>query len=75
MSPTDLSLSDNMHYVKHASRSALPTIAVEARLDSRRQFGLEAAQIALGHSSALVTEAVYAQRDMEKVAEVMTKIG
>lgn len=41
----------------------------------RRQFGLEAAQIALGHSSALVTEAVYAERDMEKVMEVMRKVG
>lgn len=41
----------------------------------RRQFGLEAAQITLGHSSALVTEAVYAERDMEKVVEIMRKIG
>lgn len=41
----------------------------------RREFGLEAAQIALGHSSALVTEAVYAERDMEKAIEVMKKIG
>ena len=36
---------------------------------------MEAAQIALGHSSALVTEAVYAERDMDKVIEVMKKIG
>ncbi len=41
----------------------------------RREFGLEAARIALGHSSALVTDAVYAERDMEKVVEVMRKIG
>jgi integrase len=41
----------------------------------RRQFGLEAAQIALGHSSALVTEAVYAERDMQKVVEVMRQLG
>ena len=41
----------------------------------RRQFGLEAAQIALGHSSALVTEAVYAERDMQKVIDVMKKVG
>jgi integrase len=41
----------------------------------RREFGLEAARIALGHSSALVTDAVYAERDMDKVVEVMRKIG
>ena len=41
----------------------------------RRKFGLEAARIALGHSSALVTDAVYAERDMDKVVEVMKKIG
>jgi integrase len=41
----------------------------------RREFGLEAAQVALGHSSALITDAVYAERDMAKVEEVMLKIG
>jgi integrase len=46
-----------------------------AATEIRREFGLEAAQIALGHSSALVTEAVYAERDMAKVEQVMLKIG
>jgi integrase len=46
-----------------------------AATEIRREFGLEAAQIALGHSSALVTEAVYAERDMAKVEQVMMKIG
>jgi integrase len=41
----------------------------------RREFGLEAARIALGHSSAAVTDAVYAQRDMDRVVEVMRKLG
>ena len=41
----------------------------------RREFGLEAAQVALGHSSALITDAVYAERDRAKVEEVMIKIG
>jgi hypothetical protein len=36
---------------------------------------LEAAAVVLGHSSALVTDAVYAERDAAKVAEVMRKIG
>jgi len=41
----------------------------------RREFGLEAAQLALGHASANVTDAVYAERDHGKVIEVMRKIG
>ncbi|MFO0836893.1 MAG: site-specific integrase [Phycisphaerae bacterium] len=41
----------------------------------RREFGLEAAQLTLGHSSARVTDAIYAQRDREKIIEIMRKIG
>lgn len=41
----------------------------------RREFGLEAAQLVLGHSSAQITDAVYAERDAAKVVEVMQKIG
>jgi integrase len=41
----------------------------------RREFGLEAARIALGHSSALVTDAIYAERDASRVIEVMKKMG
>lgn len=41
----------------------------------RRDFGLEAAQLALGHSSAAITDAVYAERDASKVIEVMRRVG
>lgn len=40
----------------------------------RRQFGLEAAQVSLGHSSADVTQ-IYAERDMLLAIEVARKIG
>jgi integrase len=40
----------------------------------RQQFGLEAAQVALGHSNAAVTE-IYAERDLQKGIEVARKIG
>ncbi len=40
----------------------------------RREFGLEAAQILLGHSSADVTQ-IYAERDMGRAARVAAKIG
>jgi integrase len=41
----------------------------------RRESGLEVAQLALGHASAQVTDAVYAERDRAKVMDVMRKIG
>jgi integrase len=40
----------------------------------RRMFGLEAAQVALGHSQAAVTE-VYAERDLKLAAQVARQIG
>ncbi len=40
----------------------------------RKQFGLEAAQIALGHSTANVTQ-IYAERDLGKGIEVAKSIG
>lgn len=46
-----------------------------AATEIRRAFGLEAAQLALGHSSAMVTDAVYAERDQSKVAEIMRRVG
>ena len=46
-----------------------------AATEIRKSFGLEAAQLVLGHSSALVTDAVYAERDESKVAEVLKKVG
>lgn len=41
----------------------------------RREFGLEAAQLILGHSSAQITDAVYADRDREKILGIVQKIG
>lgn len=46
-----------------------------AATEIRRQFGLEAAQLVLGHSSAVLTDSVYARRDESKVVEVMRKLG
>ena len=40
----------------------------------RRRFGLEAAQVALGHAQAQVTE-VYAERDLTLAAKVARQIG
>jgi hypothetical protein len=40
----------------------------------RKQFGLEAAQVLLGHSKADVTQ-IYAERDLAKAANVARQIG
>jgi integrase len=40
----------------------------------RRRYGLEAAQVALGHSQAQITE-VYAERDLALAAKVARQIG
>jgi integrase len=46
------------------------TVATEIR----RRFGLEAAQVVLGHSMADVTQ-VYAERDLAKAAAVIREVG
>jgi integrase len=46
-----------------------------AATEIRRAFGLEAAQLTLGHSSAQVTDAVYAERDQGKVVDIMRQVG
>ena len=45
-----------------------------AGTEIRKQYGLEAAQVALGHATANVTQ-VYAERDLQKAVEIMRKIG
>jgi integrase len=40
----------------------------------RRRFGLEAAQVALGHAQANITE-VYAERDLRLAVKVAAEIG
>jgi integrase len=52
------------HQLRHNAATAI-----------RSSFGLEAAQLALGHASAQITDAVYAERDHSKVVEIMSKIG
>lgn len=52
------------HQLRHSAATLL-----------RREFGLEAAQLTLGHASAQVTDAVYAERDRSRVMEIMRKIG
>jgi integrase len=45
-----------------------------AATEIRREFGLEAAQVVLGHSRADVTQ-VYAERDQQRAEKVARQIG
>jgi integrase len=45
-----------------------------AATEIRRRFGLEAAQVTLGHSKADTTQ-IYAERDYTRAIDVMAKIG
>lgn len=54
----------HVHQLRHNAATSL-----------RREFGLEAAQLTLGHASAQITDAVYAERDKAKVIEIMRRIG
>ncbi|HEX3655211.1 MAG TPA: site-specific integrase [Pirellulales bacterium] len=45
-----------------------------AGTEIRKRFGLEAAQVALGHSRADVTQ-IYAERDLSKAAAIMSEVG
>ena len=45
-----------------------------AATEIRRQFGLEAAQVTLGHATADVSQ-IYAERDLSLAVKIMRKIG
>ena len=45
-----------------------------AATEIRKRFGLEGAQVALGHSEANTTQ-IYAERDMAKAAAIMAEMG
>jgi len=45
-----------------------------AATEINSKFGLEAAQVTLGHAKADVTQ-IYAERDLNKAASVMREIG
>jgi integrase len=59
--------ADMPHFHPHQIRHTHATLV-------RRQFGLEAAQVALGHSQAHITE-VYAERDLALAEKVAKQIG
>ena len=59
---------------RKAHRWAPNRLRHTAATEVRREFGLEASQVVLGHSRADVTQ-IYAERDMAKGIEVAERIG
>jgi integrase len=69
---------------RHAIQSACDRAGIDrwfphqlrhlAATQIRRQHGLEAARVVLGHSSAAVTT-LYAEMDRDKAAEIMAQVG
>jgi len=51
------------HQLRHSAATSL-----------RREFGLDAARVILGHSSATTAE-IYAEADLDKARSIMGKIG
>jgi integrase len=60
---------------RRAHRFHVHQLRHNAATNLRREFGLEAAQLALGHASAQITDAIYAERDRSKVVEIMRRSG
>lgn len=77
---TGYTVSSYLHAIKRACKRAgiEPWHPNQLRhshaTEVRKRFGLEAAQVALGHSQAQVTE-VYAERDLTLAAKVAAEIG
>lgn len=58
----------------HEHRWSPNRLRHNAATSLRKRFGLEAARVVLGHSSAAVTE-IYAEVDLAKAADIMAHVG
>ena len=62
-------------YLSQAPKSnALEIAYFNAATTIRREFGIEAAQVVLGHTTPDMT-VIYTEKNMAKAAEVAAKIG
>jgi integrase len=71
--PEDLSPEQALKW-KSTHRWAPNRLRHTAGTEIRKRFGLEAAQVVLGHSMADVTQ-IYAERDLAKAAAVIREVG
>ena len=71
--PTELEANE-MREWKRSHRFHPHQLRHNAATYLAKEFGIEAAQTVLGHSTLAVTQ-VYAERDFEKAAEIMLNVG
>jgi integrase len=71
--PEDLAAEQAKQW-KFEHRWAPNRLRHTAATELRKRFGLEAAQVVLGHSMADVTQ-IYAERDLAKAAAVIREVG
>ncbi len=72
--PTETLEGDALRQWQSSKRWSPNQIRHSVATKVRKKYGLEAAQVILGHSSANVTH-VYAERDIARAAEVMQELG
>ncbi len=72
--PKGLSKADRSKWIKDHSWSP-NMLRHTASTIVRTKHGLEAAQLLLGHSSAAITDAVYAERDQTKIMKIAKDVG
>lgn len=66
---------DELNSWRKVDREQRHQLRHNASTEIRRAFGYEAAQRSLNRTSAQVTDAVYAEPDGSKVAEIMRRVG
>jgi integrase len=71
--PDELTLEEACRWRQHY-RWAPNQLRHAMATELRKRFGLEAAQVVLGHSMANVTQ-IYAERDLAKAAAVIREVG
>lgn len=72
--PNNLSSTETSRDWRKAHRWSPNRLRHTAATEIRRRFGLEAAQVTLGHASADVSQ-IYAERDNAKAQAVMREVG
>lgn len=71
--PADLP-ENRLHEWRRAHHWSPNQLRHNAATSLRKQFGIEAARLVLGHASADVTE-IYAELDLAKAADIMGRVG
>lgn len=72
--PPDGAKEEQLRQWRNAHRWSPNQLRHNAATYLRKEFGIEAARVVLGHRSAAITE-VYAELDLMKAADIMERVG